>query len=63
MVNDKYLIYMKKDVSKNDMASALDEKTAEDLLSDIVGKDEDVITKPVHDSICKLVSKANSELN
>lgn len=61
--NIEYLIYMKKDVSKNDTASALDEKTAEDLLSDIVGKDEDVITKPVHDSICKLVSKANSELN
>ncbi len=54
---------MKKDVSKNDKVSGLDEKTAEDLLSEIAGKDEDVITKPVHDSICKLVAGANSELN
>ena len=61
--NIEYLIYMKKDVSKNDKVSGLDEKTAEDLLSEIAGKDEDVITKPVHDSICKLVARANSELN
>ena len=45
------------------MWERIDEKTAEEKLEEIIKSDEDVITKPVHESICRLVSKANSELN
>lgn len=65
--NIEYLIYLKKDASQTDRVAALDERGAEELLSRVLAKDEEVldmniIDADMHNNISELVDKAHGTI-
>lgn len=65
--NIEYLIYLKKDVSRNELVAELEERSAEELLTRVLSGDEEVadlniISSQVHMEISALVDKAHGDI-
>ncbi len=64
--NIEYLIYLKKDATKDEVVAEYDERGAEELLSKILKGEEDapakIIDTKMHDSIVELVDKAHGSI-
>ncbi|MCR4749991.1 MAG: TlyA family RNA methyltransferase [Lachnospiraceae bacterium] len=64
--NIEYLIYLKKNESRDEDVSGLDEKTAEQLLIEMSenteSDTEDIITDVVHESIVRLAKRAGTDV-
>ena len=63
--NIEYLIYLKKDISQDERVAELDERSAEDLLAEVLADKENelnIIGDETHSSIVKLVEKAHGDI-
>ena len=63
--NIEYLIYLKKDISQDERVAELDERSAEDLLAEVLADKENelnIILDETHSSIVKLVEKAHGDI-